>query len=81
LILLRAGACHEKLWSFSARGLTTVEIQGHFEDLYRTQISPTLISTITVQSRAVSLALSVNLQGHTQLLRLWIGEKEGSNAG
>lgn len=31
-----------------------------------------------VQTRAVYLALGVNLEGHKQLLGLWIGEKEGS---
>jgi len=31
-----------------------------------------------VQMRAVYLALGVNLEGHKELLGLWIGEKEGS---
>jgi putative transposase len=31
-----------------------------------------------VQTRAVYLALGVNLEGHKELLGLWIGEKEGS---
>jgi len=31
-----------------------------------------------VQTRAVYLALGVNLDGHKELLGLWIGEKEGS---
>jgi putative transposase len=33
--------------SLYARGLSTREIQGHLEDLYGTEVSPTLISTIT----------------------------------
>jgi len=30
-----------------ARGLATRELQGHLEDLYGTEVSPTLLSTIT----------------------------------
>jgi putative transposase len=37
----------EKVLSLYARGLSTREIQGHLEDLYGTEVSPTLISTIT----------------------------------
>jgi putative transposase len=33
--------------SLYARGLSTRDIQGHLEDLYGTQVSPTLISSIT----------------------------------
>jgi transposase-like protein len=33
--------------SLYARGLSTREIQGHLEELYGTEVSPTLISTIT----------------------------------
>ena len=37
----------EKILSLYARGMTTREIQGHLEELYGTQVSPTLISTVT----------------------------------
>jgi transposase-like protein len=37
----------EKVLSLDARGLSTRDIQGHLEDLYGTEGSPTLISTIT----------------------------------
>jgi transposase-like protein len=37
----------DKVLSLYARGLSTREIQGHLEDLYGTEVSPTLISTIT----------------------------------
>ena len=37
----------EKILSLYARGLSTREIQGHLEELYGTQVSPTLISTVT----------------------------------
>lgn len=104
----------DKVLSLYARGMTTREIQGHLKELYGTEVSPALISTVTdsvledvqawqsrsldaiypivyldalhlkmrmdglVQTRAVYLALGVNLDGHKELLGLWIGEKEGS---
>ena len=37
----------EKVLSLYARGLSTREMQGHLEDLYGAEVSPTLISTIT----------------------------------
>ena len=104
----------DKVLSLYARGMTTRQIQGHLKELYGTEVSPALISTVTdsvlgdvqtwqdrpldavypiiyldalhlkmrtdgtVQTRAVYLALGVNLEGHKELLGLWIGEKEGS---
>jgi putative transposase len=37
----------EKVLALYARGLSTRDIQGHLEELYGTEVSPTLISTIT----------------------------------
>ena len=37
----------DKVLSLYARGLSTRDIQGHLEELYGTEVSPTLISTIT----------------------------------
>jgi transposase-like protein len=37
----------DKVLSLSSRGLSTREIQGHLEELYGTEVSPTLLSTIT----------------------------------
>lgn len=37
----------DKVLSLYARGLTMREMQGHLEDLYGTEVSPTRISTIT----------------------------------
>ena len=37
----------DKVLSLYARGLSTRDIQGHLEDLYGTEVSPTLLSTIT----------------------------------
>ena len=94
--------------------MSTRETQGHLKELYGTEISPALISSVTdsvlkdvqawqgraldsiypiiyldalhlkmrldglVQTRAVYLALGVNLEGRKELLGRWIGEKEGS---
>jgi putative transposase len=37
----------EKILSLYARGMTVREIQGHLEEMYGTEVSPTLISSIT----------------------------------
>jgi putative transposase len=37
----------EKIISLYARGMTTREIQGHLEELYGVEVSPSLISTVT----------------------------------
>lgn len=104
----------EKVLALYARGLTTREIQGHLEELYGVEVSPTLISTVTdavledvrtwqsrpldavypilyfdclfvksrqegvVKSKAVYVALGVNLQGEKELLGLWLSETEGA---
>jgi len=36
-----------KILSLYARGMTTREIQGHLEEMYRVEVSPALISTVT----------------------------------
>jgi len=37
----------DKILSLYARGMTTREIQGHLEDIYQVEVSPTLISNVT----------------------------------
>jgi putative transposase len=37
----------EKIISLYARGMTTREIQGHLEEMYGVEVSPSLISTVT----------------------------------
>ena len=97
-----------------AHGLTTREIQGHLQKLYGTDVSPTLISTITdavledvrlwqsrpleavypilyfdclfvksrhegaVKTKAVYVALGINLTGEKELLGLSVSETEGA---
>jgi transposase-like protein len=104
----------DKVLSLYARGLSTREMPGHLEDLYGTEVSPTLISTITdavleevrtwqarplasvypilyfdalfvksrqegpVQTKAVSLALGITMDGEKELLGLWLSESEGA---
>lgn len=38
---------NEKILSLYARGITVREIQPHLEEMYGTEVSPTLISTVT----------------------------------
>jgi transposase-like protein len=104
----------DKIISLYARGMTVREIQGHLEELYHTEISPSLISTVTdavsdevktwqsrpldplypilyldcihvkvrdagaVRNKAVYLAIGVNMEGHKEVLGLWIAQTEGA---
>ena len=110
----RLPALDDKILALYARGMTTRDIQGHLEELYHTDISPTLVSNVTaaildevtawqnrpldavypvlyldalfvkvrheghVKSKAVYLALGINLDGEKELLGLWIAETEGA---
>jgi putative transposase len=104
----------DKILSLYARGMTVREIQGHLEEMYGTEVSPTLISSVTdavldevatwqsrsldalypivyldcihakvrdagaVRTKAVYLALGINLAGEKELLGLWIAQTEGA---
>ena len=104
----------DKVLALYAHGLTTREIQSHLEELYGTEVSPTLISTITdtvledvrlwqsrpleavypilsfdclfvksrhegaVKTKAVYVALGVNLHGEKELLGLGVSDTEGA---
>jgi len=104
----------DKIISLYARGLSVREIQGHLEEMYGTEVSPTLISTVTdavsdevklwqgrpldplypilyldcihvkvrdagaVRTKAVYLAIGVNMEGHKEVLGLWIAQTEGA---
>ena len=37
----------DKILSLYARGMTTREIQGHLEEMYQVEVSPSLISNVT----------------------------------
>ena len=104
----------DRIISLYARGMTVREIQGHLHEMYKVEVSPTLISSVTdavledvkvwqsrpldavypivyldaimvksrqdgqVRNRAVYLALGVNMEGHKELLGLWIAGSEGA---
>lgn len=104
----------DKIISMYARGMTVREIQSHLEEMYGTDVSPTLISSVTdavmdeakswqmrpldqlypivyldcihakvrdngiVRSKAVYLALGINMEGEKELLGLWIAQTEGA---
>jgi putative transposase len=48
------GPIEDKIISMYAKGMTTRDIQSHFEELYGLQLSPTLVSNIT--ERIITLA-------------------------
>jgi transposase-like protein len=104
----------DKIISLYARGLSVREIQGHLEEMYGTEVSPSLISAVTdavsedvklwqarpldalypilyldcihikvrdagaVRTKAVYLAIGVNMSGHKEVLGLWIAQTEGA---
>jgi putative transposase len=104
----------DKIISLYARGLSVREIQGHLEEMYGTEVSPSLISAVTdavsedvkvwqarpldplypilyldcihvkvrdagaVRTKAVYLAVGVNMDGHKEVLGLWIAQTEGA---
>jgi len=104
----------DKIISLYARGMTVREIQSHLEEMYGTEVSPTLISSVTdaimdeakawqmrpldrlypivyldcihvkvrdngmVRTKAVYLALGLNMQGEKELLGIWIAQTEGA---
>ncbi len=104
----------DKILSLYARGMTTREIQQHLTEMYGTEVSPTLISTVTdgvmdeikqwqsrpldavypviyldcihakvrdagsVRTKAIYLAIGINMEGHKEILGLWIAQTEGA---
>lgn len=104
----------DKIISLYARGLSVREIQGHLEEMYSTEVSPSLISAVTdavseevklwqgrpldalypilyldcihvkvrdagaVRTKAVYLAIGVNMAGHKDVLGLWVAQTEGA---
>ena len=104
----------QKIISMYARGMTVREIQGHIEEIYQTDVSPDLISTITdeviaevqewqarpldrlypivyldaivvkirdngqVMNKSLYLAIGINMEGHKEVLGMWIAKTEGA---
>jgi len=110
----RMGGLDGKILSMYARGMTVRDIQGHLEEIYGVDVSPTLISNVsdavldevrawqsrpldavypivyldalvvkmrdegTVQSRAVYVAIGINMEGRKEVLGLWTSANEGA---
>jgi putative transposase len=110
----RLSLIDDKILSLYSKGLSTREITETLEELYDTDVSPTLISKVTnavmehvvewqsrpldeiypivyldcivvkirqdrqVINKAIYLALGVNMEGHKELLGLWLSENEGA---
>ena len=58
----------DKILSLYARGLTVREIQSHLEEMYGTEVSPTLISSVT-DAVIEEVNRPHGLAGHPELLR------------
>lgn len=103
-----------KIISMYARGMTVREIQGHLLEIYGTEVSPDLISTVTdgvleevrawqsrpldavypivyldairikarqnsqIVNKCVYMGIGINVEGHKEVLGLWLGEQEGA---
>jgi len=103
-----------KIVSLYARGLSTRDIEAHMEELYGTEVSPTLISAVTeavrdelnewqsrpldavypviwldalivkvrdgsiVRNKAAHIAIGLGLEGHKEVLGLWLESNEGA---
>jgi len=110
----RLPSMDSKITYLYAKGLSTREITETLEELYDTEVSPTLISNVTdavladviewqsrplddvypivyldcivvkirqdkrVINKAIYLALGINMEGHKELLGLWMSENEGA---
>ncbi len=104
----------DKILSLYARGMTVREIQGHLQEMYGTEISASLISSVTdavmeevkgwqsrpldalypivymdcihvkvrdsgaVRTKALYLAIGVNLDGIKEVLGMWMAQTEGA---
>jgi len=104
----------DKILSMYARGMTRREIQGHLQEIYGVEVSPSLISEVTdavieevkawqtrpleplypilfldalmvkmrhegrVETRAVYVAIGIDLDGHKDVLGLWTSANEGA---
>ncbi|MBA6352873.1 IS256 family transposase [Colwellia sp. BRX9-1] len=82
----------DKILYLYSKGMTTRDIVATFKEMYDADVSPSLISRVTnavieqviewqdkrVINKAVYLALGVNIEGHKELLGMWISENEGA---
>jgi putative transposase len=104
----------DKILSLYARGLSVREIQNHLQEIYGTEVSATLISSVTdavidevkawqsrpldaiypivymdcihvkvrdggsVRTKALYLAIGVNMEGMKEVLGMWMAQTEGA---
>ena len=103
----------DRIISLYARGMTVREIGAHLQEMYGTEVSPSLISSVTdavseevkawqarpldpiypivyldcihvkvregaVRVKAVYLAIGITMQGHKEVLGLWLAQTEGA---
>jgi putative transposase len=104
----------DKILALYARGLSTRDIEAHLEELYGTEVSPSLISAVTdavhqelnawqnrpldplypviwldaivikvrdqgvVKNKAVHIAIGLTLEGHKEVLGMWLESNEGA---
>lgn len=104
----------DKIISLYSRGMSVREIQSHLMEMYGTEVSSTLISSVTdavvddikqwqsrpldaiypvvyldcihvkvrdtgaVRSKAIYLAIGLNMEGQKEVLGLWIAQTEGA---
>jgi putative transposase len=103
----------DKIISLYARGMSMREIQSHLAEMYNTEVSPELISSVTdkviedvtawqnrpldtvypilyldamvvkvrennqIINKSLYIAIGVNMDGHKEVLGLWIAKNEG----
>jgi putative transposase len=104
----------DKIISLYARGMSMREIQSHLAEMYNTEVSPELISSVTdkviedvtawqnrpldtvypilyldamvvkvrennqIINKSLYIAIGVNMDGHKEVLGLWIAKNEGA---
>ena len=61
----------DKIISMYSRGMTTREIEGHLQEIYGVEVSPTLISNVTE-------GVMEELEGKEEILGLWAAQSEGA---
>ncbi|MFD0961535.1 IS256 family transposase, partial [Paenibacillus chungangensis] len=100
--------------SMYAKGMSTRDIQAHFNDIYGVELSPTLVSNITdrilpqvqqwqnrplqqvyavvfmdaihykvrqdnaIVNKAAYMVIGIDLEGHKDVLGMWVGENESA---
>jgi len=63
-------------------GMTVREIQAHLEEMVGTEVSPSLISSVTDavvdEVKAVYLSIGITMDGEKEVLGAWLAQTEGA---